>query len=73
MTYKEKWCADNPGKEFVVRQNGCPNDRRGKACIISMSCEECWNREIPEEDATLTFEHQGKPIAKVESVTEEND
>lgn len=51
------------------RHHGYLDNPEDDICL-RMECEKCWNREIPEEK--LKFEYQGKPIAKVKDIVEEN-
>ena len=81
MTFKEHLEKDHPNEEFRLRGALCPyaygyeNEdsaiRNGKCMYVDLSCSQCWDREIPEE-GTLTFNHTGEPLAKVEKIIEEN-
>lgn len=54
MTYKEKLIKEHP--EMVLRDGwhlGCPVSRGyedNPYCPGGITCEECWDREIPEGD-----------------------
>lgn len=48
MTYKEKWMLEHLEEESQTRPMGCPNN--GLECSTQESCEECWNREVQEEE-----------------------
>ena len=59
MTFKEKLEKEHPGEDISeLLKKTCPNDT-GKGCPKEcdgsiMSCNDCWNREIPEvDDATM--------------------
>ena len=61
MTYKDKFIKENPDKVFDPYEY-CPTNvslERIHPCS-SISCEECWNREIPGAPDTKTIESVGK-------------
>lgn len=50
MTLKEKWMLENPNGDFYeYKKHNCPPDMEYASCQ-GMSCTDCWNREIPEEE-----------------------
>ena len=61
MTYKDTFIKENPDKVFNPYEY-CPTNvslERIHPCS-SLSCEECWNREIPGTPDTKTIESVGK-------------
>ena len=60
MTYLERFKGEHPDldEEYIVEMycptDGlvsmmCPSDAKGNR----MECEECWHREVPDEDITV--------------------
>lgn len=51
MTFREKFEKEHP-KELLELENFCPVDfgyEKERDCAKRLSCNECWDREIPEE------------------------
>lgn len=78
MTCREKLAIEHPDEvhdSYEGGCRGCPNYygylEKPVECRFggSISCTECWDREIPEEPS---YEHKGEPIGYVAHTQEEN-
>lgn len=60
MTFLERYIKDNPLKTPSSALGCCPctfGYEEAKSCALEISCEECWNREIP---GTPTIKDSGE-------------
>lgn len=74
MTHLEKYMKAYPGADITgIIRGDCPPGLRelGNSCDISLTCEDCWKQEIPEEKP-LVYAHMGPALAEVKRVIEED-